>query len=302
MSLKFFVAARHFQTRSAPVCFEPLADFRHFPPMIIDATCHLHYETHEDVPVVFMLRPSSGAAQWIMRQEFHLEPHVPVVEFTDIYGNLCQRTVMPKGKFRISVQYRAQVDDVMHAAPSAKRSPVEQLPTDVLHYLLPSRYCPSDQMIDLALSLVRGETIRHRHVEEVRSWIHREIRYEPGASDASTSALDTATSRRGVCRDLAHLGIALCRALDIPARMVVGFLHELEPMDLHAWFEVFMGDRWFTFDPTQKRTTGNRVVLGYGRDAADVALATLFGKFSLKEMKVTVVPVPGTSRRAKRKR
>jgi transglutaminase-like putative cysteine protease len=263
--------------------------------MILDAICHLHYETHEDVPAVFMLRPSSGSAQWIMRQEFHLRPHVPVVEFTDLYGNLCQRTVMPKGEFQISVRYRAQVDDGVHTTPSAQRANVEQLPTDVLHYLLPSRYCPSDQMTDLALSLVRRKTIRHRHVEQVRHWIHREIRYERGSSDASTSALDTATSRRGVCRDLAHLGIALCRALDIPARMVVGFLHKLEPMDLHAWFEAYIGDRWFTFDPTQKKTTGNRIVLAYGRDAADVALATLFGEFTLKQMEVSVAPVKATA-------
>ncbi len=263
--------------------------------MILDATCHLHYETHEDVPVVFMLRPCSGSAQWIMRQEFHLQPHVPVMEFTDLYGNLCQRTVMPKGEFQISVHYRAQVSDTADVSPQAECLPVQQLPTDVLHYLLPSRYCPSDQMTEFAESLVREGPVCHRHVEEVRAWIHREIRYERGASDASTSALDTARSRRGVCRDLAHLGIALCRALDIPTRMVVGFLHELDPMDLHAWFEAFLGGRWFTFDPTQEETTGNRIVLGYGRDAADVALATLFGEFSLKEMNVSVTPANTTT-------
>ncbi|HSJ04647.1 MAG: transglutaminase family protein, partial [Verrucomicrobium sp.] len=109
-------------------------------------------------------------------------------------------------------------------------------------------------------------------------------------SDASTSAVDTVASKKGVCRDLAHLGIALCRSINIPARMVVGFLHELNPMDLHAWFEAYIGGRWFTFDATEDVTKGNRIVLAYGRDAADVALATLFGPFMMKAMRVTVGP------------
>lgn len=263
--------------------------------MILDASCQLHYLTHENVPVIFMLRPRNDYGQWIMREEFKLQPHVPVVEFTDVYGNLCQRTVMPQGEFRVTVNYRAQVSDFVEADPSAERHPVERLPTPVLHYLLSSRYCPSDQLNKLATSIVGEGTPRYHQVDQIRAWIHREISYEPGASDSSTSALDTAHSRRGVCRDLAHLGIGLCRALDIPARMVVGFLHGLEPMDLHAWFEAFLGGRWFTFDPMQPETTGNRIVIAHGRDAADVALATLFGSFTLQSLKVLVVPAPPES-------
>ena len=97
--------------------------------------------------------------------------------------------------------------------------------------------------------------------------------------------------RVGVCRDFAHLGISLCRALDLPARMVVGYLHQLEPMDLHAWFEVYTNDRWYTFDPTQAQPRGNRVAIAYGRDAADVALTTQFRPLTLTEMKVWVTPI-----------
>jgi transglutaminase-like putative cysteine protease len=97
------------------------------------------------------------------------------------------------------------------------------------------------------------------------------LRYKYGVSNASTSAIDTAKKRAGVCRDFSHLGIALCRALRIPARMVVGYLRLLGPMDLHAWFEAFVGGRWYTFDSTQKRPRGNRIVIAYGCDAADVA-------------------------------
>src|SRR5690606_4770994 len=109
-------------------------------------------------------------------------------------------------------------------------------------------------------------------------------------SQSTTSALDTIESRAGVCRDFAHLGIALCRAIQIPARMVVGYLHELEPMDSHAWFEAFVGDRWFTFDATQPHPKGNRVAVAYGRDAADVAIVTQYGHVDLTDMHVWVAP------------
>lgn len=125
-------------------------------------------------------------------------------------------------------------------------------------------------------------------VSTIRSW-------NPGSSDSSTSAVDTANTRLGVCRDFAHLGIALCRAINVPARMVVGFLHQLFPMDLHAWFEVYFGDRWHTFDATERMTRGGRIVVAYGRDAADVALATLLGAFNLQNMQVSVSLASGAS-------
>jgi transglutaminase-like putative cysteine protease len=259
--------------------------------MILDATCQLDYQVTEDVPAIFMLRPRSGWAQWVMREEFHIHPQVPVVEFTDVYGNLCQRTVMPPGDFHLSVQYRVQVPDVADEDLMAPVMLVQQLPTELLHYLLPSRYCQSDQLLDVALAIVGDMPQNYLMVSKIRSWIHHQIRYESGSSDSSTSALETVQTKRGVCRDFAHLGIALCRALNVPARMVVGFLYDLKPMDLHAWFEAFIGGRWFTFDATEPLTRGNRIVLAYGRDATDVALATMFGEFTMKNMNVTVSTV-----------
>lgn len=260
------------------------------PHMILDASCQLDYRTTEEVPVVFMLRPRSGWAQWVIKDEFHIHPQVPVIEFTDVYGNLCQRTVMPAGDFHLSVNYRVLVPDVVDADLMAPLMPVQHLPTDLLHYLLPSRYCQSDEMGNLAESIVGDSPLNYVQVEGIRSWIHHHVKYESGSSNTSTTAKETADSGRGVCRDFAHLGIALCRAIDVPARMVVGFLHQLQPMDLHAWFEAFIGGRWFTFDATEAMTRGNRIVLAYGRDAADVALATLFGDFTMQGMKVTVTP------------
>lgn len=259
--------------------------------MILDASCQLDYQTTEEVPVIFMLRPRSGWAQWIMREEFHIQPQVPVVEFTDVYGNLCQRTVMPVGDFHLSVQYRVLVPDIVDADQLAPLMPVQHLPTDILHYLLPSRYCQSDQLSALATSIIGDTPVTYQQVASICTWIHDHVGYEAGSSDTSTSALETANTKRGVCRDFAHLGIALCRTINVPARMVVGFLHQLNPMDLHAWFEAFIGGRWFTFDATEKVTSGNRIVVAYGRDAADVALATMFGSFTMQNMKVTVTPV-----------
>jgi transglutaminase-like putative cysteine protease len=259
--------------------------------MILDASCNLDYQTTEEVPAIFMLRPRSGWAQWIMREQFHIYPQIPVLEFTDVYGNLCQRTVMPRGHFHLSVQYRVQVADNVDSDPMAQISLVQNLPPEVLHYLLPSRYCQSDELLGLAASVVGGMNPNWQQVEQIRLWIHQNVRYESGSSNSFTTALETLNTRRGVCRDFAHLGIALCRAINVPARMVVGFLHELNPMDLHAWFEAFIGGRWFTFDAVEYMTRGNRIVVAYGRDAADVALATMFGNFTLESMNISVKAV-----------
>ncbi len=258
--------------------------------MILDASCQLTYETTEEVAVIFMLRPRSGEAQSVLRQEFILAPKVPIFEFTDVYGNLCQRVIMPGGEFQISVHYRVDVADGIDVSPDAPLMPVESLPTDVIQFLLPSRYCQSDRLSELARSIVGDLPPNYQQVQAIHDWLRREICYVMESSDSSTSALETLASRCGVCRDFAHLGITLCRAMSIPARMVVGFLHDLKPMDLHAWFEAFIGGRWYAFDGTQAQTKGNRIVIAYGRDAADVALATIFGDFSLASMWVAVTP------------
>jgi transglutaminase-like putative cysteine protease len=258
--------------------------------MILDASCRIEYHNFQEVPAIFMLRPRSGWAQWVMREQFHIHPQVPVIEFTDVYGNSCQRIVMPPGDFQIDVQFRVEVQDQVEMDLQAPIMPVQDLPTDLLHYLLPSRYCQSDVLASLANSIIGQPSFTYNDIAKIHDWIHRSVAYTPGSSDTSTSAVDTARDLQGVCRDYAHLGIALCRALDVPARMVVGFLHELQPMDLHAWFEAYIGNRWYAFDAMQAVTQGNRIVVAYGRDAADVALATLFGPFQLNFMEVTVNP------------
>ncbi|GAB3039816.1 transglutaminase domain-containing protein [Spirosoma pulveris] len=256
--------------------------------MQLNAGCELSFHAQTPTPLILMLRPRSGAGQWIIREEYQITPAVNVTEFTDMYGNLCQRVVAPEGPFSIHFSATVQTADTIDTAPGAPYTPVEELPDDVLHYTLPSRYCQSDQLGELATEITKDAEPGYDQAEAIRKWIQESVTYQYGTSDASTSAVDTAASRIGVCRDFTHLGISLCRALNIPARMVVGYLYQLDPMDLHAWFEAYVDGRWFTFDATQAKPLGNRITVAYGRDAADVAFTTQFGAMTLDEMKVWV--------------
>ena len=260
--------------------------------MKLSICCQLDYEIEYQTPLILMLRPRSGTGQWIIKEEYLLEPSVPVTEYTDLYGNLCQRVFTPQGKFSIRNSAIVEVADQIDVDFSANYVPVQELPDDSLIYLLPSRYCESDKLGNLAASIVAHVETGYEQVEAIRKWINENIRYEYGHSNASTSAQDTSQSRIGVCRDFSHLGVALCRSMNIPARFVVGYLYELKPMDLHAWFEAYLGGRWYAFDATQTEPRGNRVVLAYGRDAADVALATQFGSMELQTMFVSVEAAP----------
>jgi transglutaminase-like putative cysteine protease len=260
--------------------------------MRLDAGCVIDFEVSAPTPIVLMLRPRSGWGQWVYREEYILEPSILAVEYNDSYDNLCQRLILPPGNVRVRATTSVDTADEIDVQPGAPLVPVQNLPVDVLQFLLPSRYCPSDQMIDRANSIAANLAPGYDQVEAIRRWIHEHVEYCYGTSNASTSALETEAKRAGVCRDFAHLGITLCRSLNIPARMVVGYLYQLDPMDLHAWFEAFVGGRWYIFDGTQEGPRGNRIAIAYGRDAADVALATQFGPAKLTEMKVWVNAAP----------
>ncbi|HEY9906323.1 MAG TPA: transglutaminase family protein [Thermosynechococcaceae cyanobacterium] len=256
--------------------------------MRLKAGCRIAFEAAAPTPVILMLRPRSGMGQWVIQEEYLLEPSVPIVEYTDSYGNLCQRLLTPTGQFQVRTTACVETAETIDVAPGSPFVPVQNLPDSVIQFLLPSRYCQADQLGELAGDIVAHATPGYDQAEAIRRWIQENVEYQYGTSNASTSALDTAETRVGVCRDFTHLGITLCRSLSIPARMVVGYLYQLDPMDLHAWFEAFVGDRWYTFDATQKEARGNRIAIAYGRDAADVALATQFGPLQLTDMQVWV--------------
>ena len=260
--------------------------------MILDATCHISFSAEAPVAAIMMLRPRSGYAQWITREEYAFSPHAPVVEYADYFGNLCQRVLIPKGQFDVRCSCRAHAADTIDVDPYAAMVPVHLLPESALQFLLPSRFCQSDMLHDFASSIVGGLPAGYPQVAAIEQWLRDKMKYVPGASNEHTSAVETANTKTGVCRDYAHLGVALTRSLNIPARMVVGYQYKLEPMDLHAWFEAFVGGRWFTFDGVQDQCCGNRIMIGYGRDAADVALASNYGVLQLNTMKVTVEEAP----------
>ena len=254
----------------------------------LSAGCRVVFDVAEPTTFVLMLRPRSGAGQWVRAESYDLSPGVPVVEYVDGHGNLCQRLLAPAGEFVVSASASVETAGGIDVAPGTPFTPPSELPGDVLQFLLPSRYCQSDLLGELAREVAGDAAPGYDQVEAIRAWIRENVEYRYGASDPTTSARETAEQRCGVCRDFTHLGMALCRALTIPARMVVGYLHELKPMDLHAWFEAFVGGRWYTFDATQERPKGGRIVIAYGRDAADVALATQFGPATLTDVRVWV--------------
>jgi transglutaminase-like putative cysteine protease len=252
----------------------------------LDVGCSMRLRALWATPAILMLRPRSGESQWVISERYQIEPGAPVHEFTDAHGNLCQRVVVPEGAMTISVEATVDTADEIDVDMTAPRVPIQEVPDWALQFLLPSRYCQSDMVFQQAISITGTALPGYPQVEAIRAWIAREVRYEYGASSPQTSAVDTLYSRAGVCRDFAHLGIALCRSLDIPARMVVGYLHGLEPMDQHAWFEAYIGGHWYTFDPRNNVPRIGRVLIARGRDAADVAMTTTFGPNTLEGFRV----------------
>ncbi|MBF0236099.1 MAG: transglutaminase family protein [SAR324 cluster bacterium] len=246
--------------------------------MWLHASCSLEFNIQIATPFILMLRPRSGRQQWVGREHYILSPSVTAFEFTDPFGNLCQRLVAPVGLFSIHTSVDIECADATDTAPGAPFVEVQNLPDDTLPFLLPSRFCESDRFSEMAMSIAKGRLPGYDQCTAIVEYICNTLQYTPGAGQQIISACEVNESSQVVCRDMAHLGIACCRALSIPARMVVGYLETLEPMDLHAWFEAFVGGRWYTFDPTQNTPQGGRVAVAYGRDAADVAIYTQFGE------------------------
>ena len=258
--------------------------------MKLDVGCRLGFNAGWETPAVLMLSPQTGEGQNVISEQFTVEPSTAVREFVDNYGNLCQRLVMPPGPSSVTMQAIVDTADHIDVDVTAPRTPMSEVPDYALEFCLPSRYCQSDMLYTFSWGVVGDALPGYPQVEAIRAWIADSIRYEYNISSPSTSVMETLQARAGVCRDFAHLGIAMCRAIEIPARMVVGYLHELVPMDQHAWWEAYVGGRWFTFDATQKFPKGNRVAVAYGRDATDVALVTQYGPLELTDMYVYVTP------------
>jgi transglutaminase-like putative cysteine protease len=209
---------------------------------------------------------------------------------------------MPAGEqvFRYDalVEVPGEPDPVV---PDAVQMPVEELPDDVLHYTLPSRFCLSDELSDTAWQLFGATEPGWKRVQAICDWVHTNIRFQYGTSHSMTTALDIYKQGVGVCRDLTHLAVTFCRALNIPTRYVFGYLPDIgvpppdAPMDFCAWMEVYLAGRWWTFDPRNNMPRIGRVLIGRGRDALDVAMVTTYGSPRLQSMIVWADEVPAQS-------
>jgi len=261
--------------------------------MKLSAGAEFIYQIKEPTPVVTMLRPRSTEGQFIQEDRLILIPYTPIVEYIDCFGNVCQRMLLPVGNVTIRSEVVAEVADNVDVNTQAAYVLIENLPSETLQFLFPSRYCQSDSPVigRLAVDITKKIWSGYEQVTAISEWIHQNIAYEYGVTESSTTALDILDLKKGVCRDFTHLAISLCRSINIPSRMVVGYVKELKYIDLHAWFEVYLGGKWYAFDAVQDCTTGGRIVIAYGRDATDVALITQFGSSELLNMKVWVEQV-----------
>ena len=255
--------------------------------------CEFILEADAPVPTLMLVRARPDEEHHTLYESHWLRPEVPLHEYVDSFGNFCWRFTVPAGG--VTVRYDALVEtsrepDPVH--PEAALVPVEALPDDVLLFTLPSRYIESDLLIGEAWRLFGDTPPTWARVQAICDWVHANVRYETGSSDPATTAADVYRTRTGVCRDFALLATALCRAVNIPARYTFGYLPDVAveppdvPMDFHAWFEAYVGGRWYTFDARHNRPRIGRVVIGRGRDAVDVALTTHFGATRLREMTV----------------
>ncbi|MGJ7492639.1 transglutaminase-like domain-containing protein [Variovorax sp. ZT4R33] len=249
----------------------------------------LDYEVAAPSHLVLNIEAARGGAQAVLRENLTIEPAVEMHAFCDEgSGNRFFRFDAAPGPLRI--RYTASVQrSFVHVPVDLKEAPVNEVPNELVHYLMPTRYCESDLMARAAQQLFGDLPQGIGRVQAIVNWIHESIAYEPGSSDSTTTARDAFVQRAGVCRDFAHLGITFCRALNIPARLVVGYVYFDEPpQDFHAIFEAWIGGQWVLFDPTRMAPVDRLVRVGTGRDAKDVAFCTLFGPVSMTGKALTV--------------
>jgi transglutaminase-like putative cysteine protease len=222
-----------------------------------------------------------------------IDPHVPLSEHRDSFGNRCTRLMSPSGRLRIVghgiVRDCGEPDEV---APWAWQHPVSELPNDVLPFLLGSRYCETDRLSQTAWNLFGSSPLGWPRVQAICDFVHGYVRFGYEHARSTKTAWETFNERAGVCRDFAHLAVTFCRCMNIPARYCTGYLGDIgvppadAPMDFAGWFEAYLGGRWYTFDPRNHAPRIGRVLIARGRDAADVAISTSFGPSVLTGFKV----------------
>lgn len=255
---------------------------------LIDAS--LDYEVCGPAHFCFNLEVSQVPGQRIVSEQLTVSPSLDARRFTDAAtGTRFLRIDAPEGVLK--VRYRAEVERLVPQSPgdTLPEVPVSEVPDEVLPYIMPTRYCQSDVLGRAAMQIFGDMPPGHARVQAISDWIHDAIKYEPGSTDSTSTAQDVFVQRAGVCRDFAHLGVTFCRALNIPARFVVGYVwFDEPPQDFHAVFEAWLGGRWVLFDPTRMAPVENLVRVGAGRDAKDVAFSTIFGPVRMTDKQLTI--------------
>ncbi len=240
----------------------------------------LSYEVLMPTTFIFNIEVSKTSSQKIIEESLVTDPNLKLEEFTSQNGEVRFVRLQVNDHLNFKITYNAVVDlkyKIFDANQLLHNVPVAKLDADVIPYLFPSRYCQSDKLQKLANKEFGSIENTYAKVVAISDWIYNNVEYLNGSTNASTSAFDTLTERAGVCRDFAHLGIALCRALSIPARYFTGYAYKLNPPDFHACFEAYIGGEWIFFDPTRLVPSNGLVKIANGRDAADAAVASIFG-------------------------
>jgi len=264
--------------------------------------CEIRLALPAPVHAVMQVEPRPDGSRMV-DETWVVEPASPSRSYSDTYGNRCRRMDLPAGVTSIRYTARVEVPDVADVLnPEAWEVSASDLPDETLIYTLPSRYCESDRLADVAWSLFGGIAPGYQRVQAICDWVHENITFVTGISTSLTGAIDVYDMRAGVCRDFAHLAVSFCRAFSIPARYCFGYLPDIglselpnEPMDFCAWIETYIGGRWYTFDPRLNTARLGRVLIGRGRDALDVAMLTTFGASPLEAMRVIAEPFDAPS-------
>jgi transglutaminase-like putative cysteine protease len=252
------------------------------------------YQCPQPTPMILALSIHYSRASDLVRPDILVStPSVPVNAYRDSFGNWCSVLVAPAGRFVLSTDALIRDSGALDVtAQAAAQVPVERLPESSLIYLLGSRYCETDQLSEIAWQRFGAGPAGWARVQAICDFVHDHIEFGYQHARRTRSANEAYHEGRGVCRDFAHLAIALCRCMNIPARYCTGYLGDMGteppygPMDFAAWFEAYLGDRWYTFDPRNNTPRIGRVLMARGRDACDVALASTFGPCELESFKV----------------
>ncbi len=257
--------------------------------MILSVRAAATYQHDAETSMCLMVEPApQGPGHRVIEGTLATEPAVPCELRQDLYGNPVRFLTAPRGRFSFGFDARVEVEPNSTVPAGAIEHPPRELPPEVMAYTLPSRYCQSDLLARMARDEFGSLPPGGGRVAAIASWVHQHVEYRYGTTDALTSAFDTATERVGVCRDFAHLVISFCRALGIPARYVSGYALGLEPPDFHGYVQAYLGGAWHNVDATSEELRPALAPIAFGRDAADVAMATLWGTSQLVEQSVEV--------------